>query len=178
MAYGDEADGTLFLYEVPANLKNPQDKEFDAIEEFWEREINKCNDVIERRELQLIEWQEEQKLEEGPGAPKMTPQQKKDRDAQRLLQARKQGLASGEVSPEQRGGSRKRLSRGSTAAAAAGELLMAAAGGGVGGGGGFRLTGTMSFEPDFSGPVGVDLTLFGGVGGGALAGCLLGVTSR
>ena len=64
MAYGDEADGTLFLYEVPANLKNPQDKEFDAIEEFWEREINKCNDVIERRELQLIEWQEEQKLED------------------------------------------------------------------------------------------------------------------
>ena len=64
MAYGDEADGTLFLYEVPANLKNPQDKEFDAIEEFWEREINKCNDVFERRELQLIEWQEEQKLED------------------------------------------------------------------------------------------------------------------
>ena len=35
MAYGDEADGTLFLYEVPHNLKNPQDKEFEAIEEFW-----------------------------------------------------------------------------------------------------------------------------------------------
>ena len=42
MAYGDEADGTLFLYEVPPNLKNPQDKEFDTIEEFWQREINKC----------------------------------------------------------------------------------------------------------------------------------------
>jgi hypothetical protein len=64
MAYGDEAEGTLYLYEVPPNLKNPQDKEFDAIEEFWEREINKCNDVIERRELQLIEWQEEQKQED------------------------------------------------------------------------------------------------------------------
>jgi hypothetical protein len=44
---------------VPANLKNPQDKEFDSIEGFWENEINKCNDVLERRELQLIEWQEE-----------------------------------------------------------------------------------------------------------------------
>jgi hypothetical protein len=64
MAYGDEAEGTLYLYEVPPNLKNPQDKEFDAIEEFWEREINKCNVVIERRELQLIEWQEEQKQED------------------------------------------------------------------------------------------------------------------
>jgi WD40 repeat protein len=35
MAYGDEADGTLFLYEVPLNLKNPQEKELDTIEEFW-----------------------------------------------------------------------------------------------------------------------------------------------
>jgi len=61
MAYGDETDGTLFLYEVPPNLKNSQDKEFDAIEEFWQREISKCRDVVERREVQLIEWQEEQK---------------------------------------------------------------------------------------------------------------------
>jgi len=27
MAYGDEQDGMLFLYEVPANLKNPQENE-------------------------------------------------------------------------------------------------------------------------------------------------------
>ena len=64
MAYGDEADGTLFLYEVPSNLKNPQDKEFDTIEEFWQREISKCKDVIERREKQLEEWQELQKQED------------------------------------------------------------------------------------------------------------------
>jgi len=50
MAYGDEADGTLFLYEVPPNLKNPQDKELDTIEDFWQREILKCTDVIDRRE--------------------------------------------------------------------------------------------------------------------------------
>jgi len=64
MAYGDESDGTLFLYEVPPNLRNAQDKEFEAIEEFWQREIRKCNDVVERREVQLIEWQEEQKQED------------------------------------------------------------------------------------------------------------------
>jgi hypothetical protein len=39
MAYGDEQEGTLFLYEIPANLKNPQEKEAQNIEEFWEREI-------------------------------------------------------------------------------------------------------------------------------------------
>lgn len=59
MAYGDEADGTLFLYEVPLNLKNSQDKERDLIEEFWEREISKCRDVIDRREKQLEDWQEQ-----------------------------------------------------------------------------------------------------------------------
>ena len=64
MAYGDEADGTLFLYEVPTNLKNSQDKEFDTIEEFWKREIDKCKDVIERREKQQEEWQEQQKQDD------------------------------------------------------------------------------------------------------------------
>jgi len=64
MAYGDEADGTLFLYEVPPNLKNAQDKELDTIEEFWQREILKCTDVIERREVQLEEFQEQQKQDD------------------------------------------------------------------------------------------------------------------
>ena len=27
MAYGDDTDGTLFIYEVPPNLRTPQDKE-------------------------------------------------------------------------------------------------------------------------------------------------------
>lgn len=35
MAYGDEADGTLFLYEVPPNLKNATENELDNIEKFW-----------------------------------------------------------------------------------------------------------------------------------------------
>ena len=32
MAYGDESDGTLFLYEVPSNLKNSQEKEESVID--------------------------------------------------------------------------------------------------------------------------------------------------
>lgn len=56
MAYGDESDGTLFLYEVPPNLKNPAENELDTIEKFWNREINKCTDVLLRREIQLEEF--------------------------------------------------------------------------------------------------------------------------
>jgi len=78
MAYGDEADGTLFLYEVPSNLKHLQDKEFDAIEEFWQREISKCRDVVERREVQLIEWQEDQK--QADIAKAREEQQKENQD--------------------------------------------------------------------------------------------------
>lgn len=35
MAYGDDSDGTLFLYEVPSNLKVPQENEQQVIEDFW-----------------------------------------------------------------------------------------------------------------------------------------------
>jgi hypothetical protein len=56
MAYGDESDGTLFLYEVPSNLKNPQEREEQVIEEFWQREINKCNYVKDRRVVRKEEY--------------------------------------------------------------------------------------------------------------------------
>ena len=59
MAYGDESDGTLFLYEVPTNLKNPQEKEESVIEEFWQREINKCNYVKDRRFVRKEEFSEQ-----------------------------------------------------------------------------------------------------------------------
>jgi predicted metal-dependent hydrolase len=36
----------------------------DTIQEFWEREIKKCTDVIERREVQLEEFQEQQKQDD------------------------------------------------------------------------------------------------------------------
>jgi hypothetical protein len=95
MAYGDEADGTLFLYEVPPNLKNPQDKEFDAIEEFWQREISKCRDVVERREVQLIEWQEEQK--QADIAKAKEEQQKENQDEMEAQREQDQEIAYQEL---------------------------------------------------------------------------------
>lgn len=64
MAYGDESDGTLFLYEVPTNLKNPQEKEESVIDEFWQREISKCNYVKDRRAVRKEEFAEQQKIED------------------------------------------------------------------------------------------------------------------
>lgn len=59
MAYGDEQDGTLFLYEVPTNLRVLQEKEVEAIEEFWDREIKKCNYVKDRRVIRKEEYLEQ-----------------------------------------------------------------------------------------------------------------------
>jgi len=42
MAYGDKENGTLFLYEVPANLKNPQEEEEENIRKFFNKEVEKC----------------------------------------------------------------------------------------------------------------------------------------
>ena len=50
MAYGDEKDGTLFLWEVPSNLKTPLPNEQENIEIFWNREVDKCNFVVTQRE--------------------------------------------------------------------------------------------------------------------------------
>ena len=57
MAYGDENDGTLFLYEVPPNLKNMQENETENIEKFWDREIEKCAFVLKQREQKKEEYQ-------------------------------------------------------------------------------------------------------------------------
>ena len=59
MAYGDESEGTLMLDQVPLNLKQPQENEEKIIEEFWEREIAKCNYVKERRGVRKEEFQEQ-----------------------------------------------------------------------------------------------------------------------
>jgi hypothetical protein len=58
MAYGDDSEGTLFLYEVPPNLRNKQEREEQVINEFWEREISKCNDTKERRVVRKEEFSE------------------------------------------------------------------------------------------------------------------------
>lgn len=56
MAYGDEQDGTLFLYEVPPNLKTPSENEKENIDVFWSREINKCDYVVDRRVVRKEEF--------------------------------------------------------------------------------------------------------------------------
>ena len=61
MAYGDETEGTLFLYEVPSNLSKPFDNEQETIANFWEKEILKSRYVKERRVTMREEWNEMQK---------------------------------------------------------------------------------------------------------------------
>lgn len=47
MAFGDKENGTLFLHEVPSNLKLAQENEKENIQKFWDREIEKCKFVLE-----------------------------------------------------------------------------------------------------------------------------------
>lgn len=42
MALGEEDDGTLYLSEVPNNLRNQGENELQLMTKFWEREIEKC----------------------------------------------------------------------------------------------------------------------------------------
>ena len=56
MAYGDDSEGTLFLYEVPPNLRTPSEKEEQNIDDFWQKEIAKCNYVVERRGIRKEEF--------------------------------------------------------------------------------------------------------------------------
>lgn len=58
MAYGDEADGTLNLQDVPTNLRVPQENEESEIANFWDNEVVKCNYVKERRVTMREQWQE------------------------------------------------------------------------------------------------------------------------
>ena len=50
MAYGDKENGTLFLYEVPPNIKNIQPDEEENVQKFWYQEIEKCKFVDKQRE--------------------------------------------------------------------------------------------------------------------------------
>ena len=56
MAFGDKENGTLFLYEVPANLKIAQENEKENIENFWDREIEKCKFATEQKERKKEEF--------------------------------------------------------------------------------------------------------------------------
>lgn len=56
MAFGDEKDGTLFLWEVPSNLKKPLPNEKENIEIVWDREVKKCLFVIDQSENKKEEY--------------------------------------------------------------------------------------------------------------------------
>jgi len=56
MAFGDEKDGTLFLWEVPANLKTPLPGEEENIQKVWDREVEKCLYIIDQREQKKEEY--------------------------------------------------------------------------------------------------------------------------
>lgn len=86
MAYGDEQDGTLFLYEVPVNLRTQQEDEVRIINDFWAREIAKCNYVKERRVIRKEEYLEQQKVEEVRKAlEEQAKEQHEDVELQREL---------------------------------------------------------------------------------------------
>ena len=56
MAIGDKVNGTLYLYEIPANLKNIQENEEENVSNFWEKEIKKCYYVLKQREAKKEEF--------------------------------------------------------------------------------------------------------------------------
>ena len=66
MAFGN--DGNMYIYEVPPNLKNPQDStdktEEQQIGAFWKRESDKCRYVRNKRVERAEEQQEKQRIEE------------------------------------------------------------------------------------------------------------------
>jgi len=58
----------MYIYEVPPNLKNPQDStdktEEQQIGAFWKRESDKCKYVRNKRVERAEEQQEKQRIEE------------------------------------------------------------------------------------------------------------------
>lgn len=61
LAFGERNDGIIFIYRVPPNLKKQQGDEKKVIEEFWDREINKCLYQKDRKDIRITEREEEEK---------------------------------------------------------------------------------------------------------------------
>jgi hypothetical protein len=80
MAYGDMCEGTLTMYEVPANLANMQDDELNTIQEFWDTEIMKCDYVRDRR-VQMKEDYEAEQQRLSKEAAKAEEEKTKNEDA-------------------------------------------------------------------------------------------------
>lgn len=49
ISYGEFETGNMNLCEVPLNLSKEQDKETEIIRAFWDREMEKCQYVKERK---------------------------------------------------------------------------------------------------------------------------------
>jgi phosphoenolpyruvate-protein kinase (PTS system EI component) len=56
MAFGDEKEGTLYLWEVPNHLRTKQHDEEENIDKFWDREVSKCMFITRQREEKKEEW--------------------------------------------------------------------------------------------------------------------------
>ena len=63
MAYGDEM-GQLNLREVPSTMRVIQENEKESIEAFWDREIEKCEYVAQRRVEMRANFEAKQKQED------------------------------------------------------------------------------------------------------------------
>jgi len=64
MAYGDENLGTLYLLETHSNMRQPLDNEKENIEAFWNREMEKCEYVAERRVNMRTAYETKQKADD------------------------------------------------------------------------------------------------------------------
>lgn len=81
LAFGEESDGTIFLYKVPPNLKNPQGDEKQAMEKFWDREISKCDYHKMRVKQREEEKQEKERVKAIEEAKIADAEAKEDEEA-------------------------------------------------------------------------------------------------
>lgn len=76
LAFGEENDGTVFLYNVPPNLKDPQGDEVEDVKNFWDKfwksEIEKC---YYQKERKLIRIEEKEAEEEKKALEEMMREQ-------------------------------------------------------------------------------------------------------
>jgi hypothetical protein len=88
LAFGEENDGTIFLYNVPPNLKNPQGDEAVSVKQFWDkfwkREIEKCFYQKERKVIRLEEKEAEEEKAQLEEMMREQEAQNIDEDAARL----------------------------------------------------------------------------------------------
>lgn len=81
LAFGEENDGTIFLYGVPPNLKNPVGDEEGAMRQFWQREIEKCFYQKQRKEIRIEEKEEEEERKAKEEMLREQENQNMDEDA-------------------------------------------------------------------------------------------------